>query len=326
MSQNKDRDLHVQIEDLLMALSDLQREQAELAQELQREREEREEDQELAKSMLSYIKGLEADSQPADIVAKAEERFLSTGSRRMSIVQTKHQLRDDATRWKEKYELEAARCADLGRRIDEFEHDKAQVKEELRETRARVQDGYRDKQRLERTILDLRNRITSYHESPDRSSAAQSEPGDVNSSRGLRELKLVRSNSQKITTSQKTTWNKRSSSLGLQSVLATENNKPAGEEALLLELINAKTAEALAKQELEEFKAKFDSLRKKIDNSRNSALRTNTGDGLPTIAVAAAADTKPPAEQSKPVSGGGFFSGWGRRTASTSNASYTESK
>ncbi|KAJ9308533.1 hypothetical protein DTO217A2_2026 [Paecilomyces variotii] len=321
ISQNKDKDLHGQIEDLLMALSDLQREQAELAQELQREREEREEDQELAKSMLSYIKGLEGDSQPADIVAKAEERFLCTGARRMSIAQTKHELRDDANRWKEKYELEAARCSDLGRRMDEYEHENTKVKEELRETRARVQDGYREKQRLEKVILELRSRKSS--DSPDRSSAAQSEPGDVAQSRGLRELKLVRSNSQKTTTttSQKGTWSKRSSSLGLQSVLSTENNKPAGDETLLLELVNAKTAEAVAKQELEEVKAKLDSLRKMFSNPHNSVSRASTEDSIvPTIAVAAAK------EPTKTTSSGGFFSGWGRRTPSTSNATYTESK
>ncbi|KAL1859912.1 hypothetical protein Plec18170_001858 [Paecilomyces lecythidis] len=327
ISQNKDKDLHGQIEDLLMALGDLQREQTELAQELQREREEREEDQELAKSMLSYIKGLESDdSQAADIISKAEERFLCTGARRMSIVQTKHELRDDATRWKEKYELEAARCGDLGRRMDEYEHENTKIKEELKETRSRVQDGYREKQRLEKTIQELRNRKPS--ESPDRSSAAQSEPGDMASSRGLRELKLVRSNSQKTTpttSAQKGTWSKRSSSLGLQSVLATENNKPAGDETLLLELVNAKTAEAVAKQELEEVKAKLDSLRKMFNNSHNSLSRSSTGDSIvPTIAVAAA--TSSPKEPAKTASGGGFFSGWGRRTPSTSNATSTESK
>ncbi|RHZ56398.1 hypothetical protein CDV55_105439 [Aspergillus turcosus] len=315
MSHNKDRGLHSQIEDLLMALSDLQRQHADLTRELQQEREEREEDQELAKSMLNYIKEMEADDPPAALINKAEERFVEVAStKRDSIPQTKQQLREDLNRWKEMHEVEAGRCLDLTRRIDEHEQENSSLREQLREARSRIQDGYRDRQRLERTIRELRTIKTSTPDSPPEIfGSPTSDSGGSRSPSGLRELKLGRSNSQKSTT-----FNKRSSSLGLQAVLSTDNHKPAPEETLLLELVNAKTAEAVAKQELEEVKAKLDSLRKMIgghgslspSDSRNSFGRS------PNIAKSA----------TEPVSsGGGFFSGWGRRAVS-SNDSYAEAR
>lgn len=327
MFQHTDKDLHGQIEDLLMALSDLQREQADLARELQKEREERQEDQEVAKSMLKYIQGLDDQESPKEILAKAEERFLATGARRMSIVQTKHQLRDDVNRWKEKHEIEAARCHNLSRRIDEYEHENAQLKEQLRETRARVQDGYRDRQKLERTIQELRSRRTRQSDGSPEATSPASDSGDSISHSGLRELKLVRTNSQKSTKSTKSHFSKRSSSLGLQSVLSTENNKPVPEDTLLLELVNAKTAEAVAKQELEEVKAKLDSLRRMIGGSAN---RANHGANASVVTIALPPSSggiaKTPTEPVKQASGGVGFFGWGRRTASTSTAVDVESK
>jgi len=324
MFHHKEKDLHGQIEDLLTALSDLQREHADLSLELQKEREEREEDRELAKALLNYIRELDDQENVKELVAKAEERFLGVGARRMSIVQTKHQLRDDVNRWKEKYELEAARCRDLSRRIDDYERETAQLKEQLKETRARVQEGYREKQRLEKTIQELRQ-----HRRAQRSLGGQevssptSDSGDSVTHNGLRELKLVRSNSQKSTRS---TFSKRSSSLALQSVLATENNRPVPEDTLLVELVNAKTAEAVARQELEEVKAKLDSLRRMMNSNRPGHAPSPS---VVTIALPpsgggiAKAPTEPPKSG---ASGGGGFFGWGRRTASTSTAVDVEAK
>ncbi|KAL4923579.1 putative GTPase activating protein (Evi5) [Aspergillus undulatus] len=319
-SQNKDRDLHSQIEDLLMALSDLQRQQADLSRELQQEREEREEDQTLARSMLEYIKENNPDA-PADLITKAEEKFATSDTdscERTSIEQTKHQLREDLDRWKNMYSVESSRCLDLTRRIDEHEQESASLREQLREARGRIQDGYRDRQRLERTVRDLRAIKTPSVKTPSPITTPDcyGSPTSDNESAtgGLRELKLGRSASTK-SNAPTTTFNKRSSSLGLQSVLATENNRPPGEEALLLELVNAKTAEAVAKQELEEVKAKLDSLRKMVGGSAKMGLaRTSTtenrnsllGGTLPAVAKT---PTEPPAAT---TSSGGFFSGWGR--------------
>ncbi|KAE8367474.1 rab-GTPase-TBC domain-containing protein [Aspergillus caelatus] len=315
MSQHKDRDLHTQIEDLLMALSDLQRQHADLTRELQQEREEREADQELSKTMLSYIK--ELDNPPTDLITKAEGRFGATEAPvRESIGQTKQQLLEDLNRWKEMHSVESGRCHDLTRRIDEHEKENTSLREQVREARGRIQDGYRERQRLERMLRELRtarNPRSSAETPPDYGSPV-SEPGEGIPG-GLRELRLVRTNSQK------STFTKRTSSLGLQNVLSTENNKPAAEEALLLELVNAKTAEAVAKQELEEMKVKMDGMRKLIAASQRSPSQNGDRNSIVRSPSSAGSLHKASTE---PATGGGGFFGWGRRAASTSNEQYTE--
>ena len=330
ISHNKDKDLHGQIEDLLMALRDLQREQADLTRELQREREEREEDYQLAKSMLCHIKQVNSDLLPEELVSKAEERF-SAASKRISIIQTKHQLRDDVNQWKEKHNVEAARCMDLGKRIDEHEKENAHVKEELREARNRIQDSHREKQRLERAIQELRARKTPLSESPKECpNCSTGESTETWPLPGLREIKLVnRAGPQRIN------FPKRTSSLGLQSVLPTDHQATVPEDSLLLELVNAKTAEAVARQELEEVKAKLDSLRRLVGNVNSSAPRscssTEPSSVVSPLSSLAGNAARSPSEQTTkssnpaPSVGGGFFSGWTKRTVSTSSATFTES-
>lgn len=324
MSAHKDRDLHTQIEDLLMALSDLQRQHADLTRELQQEREEREEDHVLAKEMLEHLQGQAPEEQPTELISKAQTRFGSGEPKHASIPLTKHQLHDDMTRWKEMHEVEASRCLDLTRRMDDFEQENASLKEQLREARSRIQDGYRDRQRLERKNQELRALKTPATEpaTPSDMILSSADSNEASSPTGLRELKLGRSNSTR-----NPTFSKRSSSLGLQNVLATENNKPAAEEALLLELVNAKTAEAVAKQELEEVKAKLDALRKMISapHGQSGAKLENRHSFIgrsPSRASISKSPTEPVKTPgtSNPVGGGGFFSGWGRRAA-TSNES-----
>ena len=296
-----------------MALSDLQRQQADLSRELQQEREEREEDHEVVQSILKEV---DAESLPSELKAKAEARFTSNGPKRTSsIPQTKQQLRDDLNRWKEMYEVETSSRLDLTRRVEESEQENASLKEQLREARARIQDGYRERQRLEKTVRDLRSMKTTSPKSPtDTVHSRSSDSGDGYSASGLRELKLVGTASPECGTPQRATFNKRSSSLGLQGILSTENNTPASDEALLLELVHAKTAEAVAKQELEEVKSKLDSLRKMIGPQRTpSQVGKTEGRGSwlgrsPSTAGISKAATEP----IKTNSGGGFFSGWGR--------------
>jgi len=313
MSAHKDRDLHTQIEDLLMALSDLQHQHADLTRELQQEREEREEDNALAREMLDYLQERDTDGQPSDLISKAQAR-LSAEPKHTSIPQTKQQLHDDMIRWKEMHEVEASRCLDLTRRMDDYEQENSSLKEQLREARGRIQDGYRDRQRLERKNQELRAKTPTLESvtPPEAMSSSANSSGPI-SPTGLRELKLSRTNSQKSPT-----FNKRSSSLGLQAVLSTENNKPAAEETLLLELVNAKTAEAVAKQELEEAKAKMDALRKMISAPHSQAENRLSFVGRsPSRASFNKSSTEPVKTPgaSSTGSGGGFFSGWGRRAA-----------
>ena len=76
-------------------------------------------------------------------------------------------------------------------------------------------------------------------------------------------------------------FTKRSSSLATQTVLSsTPNHAPADNEALLLELVNAKTGEAVAKQELEELRGRFESLRRAVGgDSTPSANGKGGGNG-----------------------------------------------
>ncbi|KAE8148893.1 rab-GTPase-TBC domain-containing protein [Aspergillus avenaceus] len=313
MSQHKDRDLHTQIEDLLTALSELQKQHADLTRELQQEREEREADKELSKAMLNYIKGL-ADP-PTELITQAEERFAAETPEQDAIDQTKHQLLEDLNRWKEMHTVEAGRCLDLTRRIDEHEQETSSLRDQLREARGRIQDGYRERQRLERIVRELRSARNPRNssDSPTDYGSPISEPGEGIKG-GLRELKLVRTNSQK------STFTKRTSSLGLQTVLATENHKPAAEEALLLELVNAKTAEAVAKQELEEMKAKMEGMRKMAAASQRSQSGNSDRNSLTRSPSSAGSISK---SSTEPATGGGFF-GWGRRAVSTSHDQYGE--
>lgn len=334
----KDKDLHDQIEDLLTALNDMQRQQADLARELQHEKEEREEDRSIAVGLLESLKhyteavreiaggeATEDELVTQELVDKAERRFSTVDSKRASILQTKHQLRDAASEWKGKHEIESSRCQELMKQLDNREMEHTTLKNELREARTRIQDGLREKERLERTVQDLRSRRSPGPESPTDWYSPPSEAGDPRGStsrQGLREFKLGRVDSAKASQplQLQATFSKRSSSLGMQTVLATENHQPVAEDALLLELVNAKTAEAVARQELEEVKAKLDTLRKMLQGGAGTPpARGSVGEGNGTSTAGPTASTvKTPAESPKAAVatvGGGFFSGWGKKTS-----------
>jgi len=334
LGNSSDRDLHHQIEDLLTALSKMQREQFELAKEFQREREERAEDRELGRILLGRLRAqttsirelageelTEADLETDELMDKAEHQLSAEDSRRLSIVQSKHQLRDAALEWKEKHDAEVARCQELSKQLDEREAEHTTLKEQLRDARARIQDAQRDKQRLERTVQELRGRTSSVPDSPCDLYSPASEFGELKlpaTKPGLRELKLGKPDPSRSPTV--AAYSKRSSSLNTQAILATENHEPVSSDALLLELVNAKTAEAVARQELEETKGKLDALRKILGGptssptTRASAAESPTGNTL-SVSITNATSTEP----AKPThaastSTGGFFSGWGKRT------------
>ena len=344
---NKDRDLHNQIEDLLTALSDMQREQALLASELQKEREEREEDRLVVQRFLERarqnrpLKVIDegnkegeqkqtssSDDQTGlvdfdDYMGELEQHFTLSGNKRSSILLSKHQMREDLKLWKDQYELEVTRSAKLLRQLTDQETENARLLEQFRETRSRMQEAHTDKQRLEKTVQELRSRRSSYDVVIETASPIVDSPG------GLREFKLGRSGSVRSQTSP--AFSKRSSSLGIQAVLATEDHKPPAEEALLLELVNSKTSEAVARQELEEVKGKLDSLRRLMGGSTSSPTASGHRPSpsepcivKPTSIGASSLQSGPAARAAQEglkvtppaTSGGGFFSGWGKRMPS----------
>ncbi|OQU99435.1 Rab-GTPase-TBC domain-containing protein isoform 1 [Cladophialophora immunda] len=330
---SSNRNLHHQIEDLLTELSKVQRQHVELAQELQREREEREEDRQIARKVLEQLRrqttdirelaepesseATEEDMELDMLMAQAECQLCRDGSKRLSVSQSKHQLRDAVSEWKERHDAEVIKCRDLMRQLDEREAEQNTLKEQLREARARVQDAHRDKQRLERTVSELRSRNNSVPDSPADLYTPVSEFPDLKlpaPKSGLRELRLGRPEATR--SSSVGPYSKRSSSLNTQAVLATENHEPISNDALLLELVNAKTAEAVARQELEETRGKLDALRKILGGATSSpTARASTTESPTTPAVAPSQGTKdPPKSTHAPTaSTGGFFSGWGKR-------------
>ena len=343
---NHDKDLHTQIEELLTALGETQREQTFLATDLQKEREEREEDQQLMRRLVERIRkpkvlisipeeshdstdNLKDDDESLgweDVLVEVEDRFFITDTKRSSISQTKHQLRDDVSRWKEQYDSEATRTLDLSRQVTDYQQENSQLREELRDARSRLQSGGRDKQRLEKVIQELKARrpSTSLDSSHETSSSPTSEINEfrLSAAGGLRELKLGRPGSTRSPTMP--VFSKRASSLSTQAILATEDHKPPPEEAILLELVNAKTAEAVARQELEEVKGKLDSLRKLIGGTSTSAGVSGHRPS-PSEPFASSWSPRGPSENPKPflsaAGGGGFFSGWGKRSVSGAAAS-----
>ena len=346
MQSSRDKDLHIQIEDLLTAMIEMQREHAVLASELQREREERDEDRAVVRRVVeqirapSALKPIPEDETEAatldlsvltlenhNLLAELEDHFMLSSSKRSSILQTKHQLRDDATKWREQYDLEVTRSAELSRQVSEQEHEMHSLREQLREARSRVQEAHKEKQRFEKTIQDLKIRRSASVAPPD-SPLSPADSGDGRSPTGLREFKLGRSSSRQSQNAPQ--FSKRTSSLGMQALLKTDDHKPPAEDSLLLELVASKTAEAVARQELEEVKGRLDSLRKMLGSvpafsdrpspSEPCIKRNVAGSNIRVSAVAGAAPLPAVHDMPKAVApavstGGGFF-GWGKRAVS----------
>lgn len=367
---NKDKDLHSQIEDLLTAISQMQREQSALAAELQKEREERREDHRVVRSLVDRIKFTDTSSNsnsrdarrqttpiaslmadaassnlalPDDVLGMVDTldmRFApqQLHSRKSSSFETKEFLRDSLARSKEQLHLETTRSQALSRQLTERDTELSSAKDTIRETRHRLQESYVEKQRLEKTIQELRLNARkpslqwSAENSPEtppslsRSDTADTAASSVSTTTGLREFKLGRSGSVK-----QQQFAKRSSSLATQAVLATENHAPADSEALLLELVNAKTAEAVARQELEELKARFESMRRMLgvvtpsaggSPGHKTSPSENGGSGGGGFFSSRVAVTPSPQPVSSGGGGGGFW-GWSKRSVSTGAAMLT---
>lgn len=319
-----ERYLHSQIEDLLTALSELQRNHSILSNDLQLEREGREEDRKVILSVVDALRkrgiGHERASSEEGVQVKADERgdtsesasFVSdeagqatpssetnevaissdTGNteespstvhlsalidqtedrfrcegkqNRASVALSKSQLRDELLGAKDQLTSVMSHSQELSRRILDMDHEISSLKEQLRERHGQVRSLHQDKQRLEKQVHALRARASASPACDASNRELDAEWANKSVAGGLRELKLGRSQS---TPSQARGFSKRVSSLP-RSESATSpvsapgaSSHPYDHEALLLELVQAKTAEAMAKQEAEEAKQKFEAVRK----------------------------------------------------------------
>jgi hypothetical protein len=237
-----------------------------------------------------------------------------THHRASSMFETKEILRENMNRVKEQLTSETLRAQSLARDLSDRDAELQSARDALKDTRHRLQESYNQNQRHEKTIQDLRqsarknsaiaswSNVDSAPDTPptlSRSTTADSISG------GLRELRLGRTPSQKSQAPPASIFSKRSSSLATQAVLATDNNSPADNEALLLELVNAKTAEAVAKQELEELRSRFEGMKRVISGQTTSPTPS------PSVNVEKK-DAQAPA-------GGWNWGGW-KRTVSSSGA------
>ncbi|KAI1381793.1 rab-GTPase-TBC domain-containing protein [Hypoxylon crocopeplum] len=354
-----DKNLHTQIEDLLTALSEMQRNHAVLATQLQQEREERDEDRKAIKSLLNGLKrkagsgatdALEGDKTIVEeedkkgegetsseerlslLLETVEGRFCAEErqKRRPSSLQTKSQLRDELTRAKENFRIEMSKSQDFNRRIDELGQEANTLREQLRESHAHVRKLHQDKQRLERQVHTMRVRASAetpgstpepggWFSSANNLTASGSNATGNGTGNGLRELKLGRS---KSTPNTQSAFAQRSASLVRTQTDPVTSNE---HEALVLELVQAKTAEAVARQEADEYKQKLESLRKAhgltpVDTTTNTMTSaamgvigrlttsiSDAGSGAKTAAPAVA----PTTTTNTSGTGGGFW-GWRR--------------
>ncbi|EME83107.1 uncharacterized protein MYCFIDRAFT_106564, partial [Pseudocercospora fijiensis CIRAD86] len=312
------QELHAQIEDLLTAIGEMQREHAQLAAMLQREREERSEDQKVMRQIVGKLRKDDKDDRrrtmppPANkdelelpprsrplsvgdwtnvqldgsekvpekdglehLVEKAQNR-LQTNVRFSASLETKAQLRSTLARTREELAVAESQSRDLAARLDSSEaslmtsqSEADDLRSEVRELRQRVNDDFKARQKLEHQLTELKAQARSSTFAADpqsRKGSVSSLPaGSVANAGGLRELKLGRRESSSSVqsllpeTSERLTvhrrgFSQRTSSLATREVFATTQHEPVPEEALVLELVNAKTSEALARQELDEVK------------------------------------------------------------------------
>lgn len=251
-----EKNLHGQIEDLLTALSELQRNQALLASQLKQERHERAEDKEAVRSLVKglgqngMISNTDADTQA--LLQTVEERFgVRADEADMPMtLPTKAQLNEDLSQTKEKLATAQAESRQYSKRIYEMDQELTTLKKSVREGHAHARSLLQDKQRLEKQVHTMRNRTPA----PNPTTLSPEKPEQVERAKvtagasGLREFKLGRSETAPQ-------FAKRSSSL-------RDVDAASGEEALLRELVQAKTAEAVARQEADEWRGKLEALRK----------------------------------------------------------------
>ena len=355
-SKDGSKFLHSQIEDLLNALSELQRNHALLASQLQKEKEERDEDRRAVRSLLDGLRkragGAAGDEgnepinatatapggtdlskptaeQLSDLLDVVEERFTAPAASptTSSGPETKLQLRDELARAREQLLQERAKSKEFNRQVQEMEQETSSMREQLRESHAHVRNAHQEKQRLERQIHGMRIRASDTPPTTDkiewfpRAAPAAGLPAAA----GLRELKLGRSRSTPSQTPSPYS-NKRASAMTMRNKNdSSESLAPpppiSEDEALLLDLVQAKTSEAVARQELEEMKQKLERLRKAVGlapgetppaapSAASGALGMFgrlTAAATPVVSEPAAA-----AAPAASTTGGGGFWGWRR--------------
>ncbi|KAI1005472.1 hypothetical protein K3495_g2748 [Podosphaera aphanis] len=341
------KDLHTQIEDLLTALSELQRENAIVATQLQKEREERDDDRVMVQTLLGRLQSshdfgdnLEtrnsslltseksiddltphlqsqtlddngaSNAQISSLLRTMELRFSPRSKRPSSLLQTKSQLREDLTRTKEQLVIETSKTQNFSSKLLKQDQEITELREQAKKMNINLRNAESENQKLDRQIKDLRKEHTVSRDNSMNSTATV----------GLRELRLGRPNSRNLQNS----YSKRVSSLSVKSYISSptknaefsaqtnnlsimrssEPDKENDAEALIIELVQAKTSEALARQEADELRNKLESLKKLLDAP--VAVRSNPSQsisvGISNYFSGAKTESKPTSLPVKPTS------------------------
>lgn len=287
-------------------------------------------------------------SLPA-LLTTLTHRFSPRSARDSAVLQSKAQLRADLAHAKGQLGMEVSKNQDLARRLLDCEREVSKLNEQVREGHAHVRQGQAERGRLEKVVSELRSRGPSAGSRDDGDEGDRtdwSRRASAHSSNGLRELKLGRQKSTRSPAGGPGGFAKRSSSLYTSMVVGEDEEIPpvplspgaaslhapslapslsgqggqgggggGDNDALILELVQAKTAEATARQEAEEARGKLEALRRMVSGNGNTggggggsplerqdSPGARSGGGTPPAAAAAA-------------TGGGFW-GWGKRSAS----------
>ncbi|EPQ66669.1 Bgt-4199 [Blumeria graminis f. sp. tritici] len=344
-----DKNLHTQIEDLLMALNELQKENALLFTQLQKEREERDEDRSVVSTLLkrlqntntsifvggvsevtstesgvdnakvelsspnptSSLQGEKKHDDLSFLIHTVESRFVTSQSQPISTLQSKAQLQEELHRTKEQLssevsksnyythqldvtkeqlELELAKSQEFSRQASEYDQEIKTLRDQIKDRQLRVQSAQSEKSKLELQLQEMRKeRVASTQYSNAARADSQSGLNRMSSVSGLgnlRELRLGRMGPKNPISP-----NYRASiilppmepeSLPITSavpVTLDADKQSVENDVLVLELVQAKTAEANARQEAEKLRHKIECVRKLL----NQDLKNTSSSEKPNI-------------------------------------------
>ncbi|KAK9322658.1 rab-GTPase-TBC domain-containing protein [Lipomyces orientalis] len=291
--QKQNVELHNQIEDLVIALSTLQKQHISAVEELEVERRAREEERSVFQSFLSNLPDDNVNPEVSSSIAHMKEKFghqTATSQRLMTFKDLIKQLETSQAATL----MEKERNGFLKRDLDCKCVEVRDLKDQLFEIKSRYQDVLREKSKLERTLNEVRQRQTpredlpsdyEYYDLPSSPAVSSSPARPAPAAHGLRELRLGRQNQLRGQSS----FNKRSSSLFVPEDITETLNSPSTPnpsllqpasppsvgyscdscDALRMELATSKTSEAVALQELEETKNKFERLKRSVPGGAN---------------------------------------------------------
>ncbi|KAK9452209.1 rab-GTPase-TBC domain-containing protein [Limtongia smithiae] len=303
-------ELHTQIEELVTALSGLQKEHAVMTEEYETEKRMRGVE---SSNMVKFLDSLESadttEVERANMICDMRKKLNSVANEPRPL--TYKDLISKLEEAQEETDVERERVKLLRRDLDSKCVEVRDLKDKLFDVKSRYQDVVREKGKLDRMLNEVRQRqivvrddSDEYYDDPTSPVIGNSSPQPVlprpSPVHGLRELRLGKQN-QMV----RGHFSKRSSSLFIMDDNTPFSSSPASPrllqtpstpvlpstpepvslapdvpppchscEALKLELAVAKTGEAIARQELEESRSALDHVRKTVAASQSVSALT----------------------------------------------------